>query len=100
MSDPPEPKDPGQPEGGPDEPPESPALRALLKRSLSADALGPDVPDLLPGIQRRLRRRSKGKFFADGWSTSQTRMTYLLIAVCTLLLVGLALLALGPMDVR
>jgi hypothetical protein len=100
MTDPPEPKDQGAPEGAADEPAESPALSALLKRSLSGDALGDRAPDLLPGVQKRIRRRSKGKFFADGWSTTQTRMSYLLIAVCTLLLVALVLLALGPMDVR
>jgi hypothetical protein len=101
MSDPPDPKDPDLADDAPvGEPMESPALRALLKRSLGADAPGTRAPDLLPGIQKRIRRRSKGKFFADGWSTTQTRMSYLLIAVCTLLLVGLVLLALGPMDVR
>jgi hypothetical protein len=99
MSDPPEPKDQAEPdlEG---EPAESPALSALLKRSLSGDSRATNAPDLLPGVQRRIRRRSKGKFFADGWSTTHARMSYLLVAVCTLLLVGLALLALGPLDVR
>jgi|HubBroStandDraft_6_1064221.scaffolds.fasta_scaffold2283834_2 hypothetical protein len=97
MSDPP---DPDEHDPVVDEPVESPALRALLKRSLSGDAPGTRAPDLLPGVQKRIRRRSKGKFFSDGWSTTHTRMSYLLVAVCTLLLVALALLALGPMDVR
>ena len=100
MSDPPEPKDHGDADLPSGEPAESPVLSALLKRSLSADAPGTNAPDLLAGVQKRIRRRSKGKFFADGWGTSQTRMTYLLVGVCTLLLVGLVLLALGPMDVR
>ncbi len=99
MSDPPEPK-PGDAEERVEEPADSPALRALLKRSLSRDALGAGTPDLLPGVQKRLRRRSKGKFFADGWSTSQTRMSYLLIAACTFILAILVFLALTPMDVR
>jgi hypothetical protein len=110
MSDPPDPKDsehleppeqqpsPGEGEGA-DDPPESPALRALLKRSLSADALK-DPPDLLAGVQRRIRKRSKGKFFADGWSTSQMRLTYLLIAAATVLLVVLVFMALGPLAVH
>ena len=100
MSDPPEPKDHGEPDMPTGEPAESPALTALLKRSLSGDSRSTNAPDLLTGVQKRIRRRSKGKFFGDGWGTSQTRMSYLLVAVCTLLLVGLALLALGPMDVR
>jgi hypothetical protein len=108
MSDPPDPKDSERldaPEQGAgaeteaDDPPESPALRALLKRSLSADALK-DPPDLLAGVQRRIRKRSKGKFFADGWSTTHMRVTYLLIAACTVLLVVLVFLALGPLSVR
>ena len=88
MSDPPDPKDSERLEDveRADDPPESPALRALLKRSLSAEAIK-DPPDLLAGVQRRIRKRSKGKFFADGWSTSQMRVTYLLIAAVTVLLV-------------
>lgn len=75
-------------------------LRALLKRSLSEDVIARDSPDLLGGVQRRIRRRSRGKFFADGWSTTQARASYVLLALVTLLLVALAYYALGPMDVR
>jgi hypothetical protein len=75
-------------------------VRALVRRALSPEALTKDVPDLLGGVQRRIRRRSRGKFFADGWSTGQARMGYVLVALVTLLLVLLAYYALGPMDVR
>ena len=95
MSEPPDPKDSERV----DDPPDSPALRALLKRSLSAEALK-DPPDLLSGVQRRIRKRSKGKFFADGWSTTHMRVTYLLIATVTVLLVVLVFLALGPLSVH
>jgi hypothetical protein len=81
-----------------DDDPESQAVRALLKRSLARDA--EDAPDLLPGIQRRLRKRSRGKFFADGWSTTNTRMTYVLMGLSTILLVALAYIALGMVEVR
>jgi hypothetical protein len=51
----------------------------------SAEDEGPDVrrvlragrvesdppPDMLRGVQRKLRERSGGKFYADGWSTSK-----------------------------
>jgi hypothetical protein len=79
---------------------EDSAVRDLLKRALSNEALGPSSPDLLQGVQRRIRRRSRGKFFADGWSTGQARLGYVLVALVTLLLVAMAYFALGPMDVR
>jgi hypothetical protein len=75
-------------------------VRNLLKRTLGTDAVGRSAPDLLQGVQRRIRRRSKGKFFADGWSTGQTKISYVLVALVTLVLVALAYFALGPMDVR
>jgi hypothetical protein len=74
------------------------AVRALLKRSLSRDV--ENAPDLLAGVQRRIRTRSKGKFYADGWSTTQQRMNYALIGLLTLLLVVLAYFVLSPIDVR
>jgi hypothetical protein len=76
------------------------AVRDLLKRALSTEALGHSSPDLLQGVQRRIRRRSRGKFFADGWSTGQARLGYVLVALVTLLLVAMAYFALGPMDMR
>ena len=75
-------------------------VRDLLKRALSHESLGQGAPDLLEGVQRRIRRRSRGKFFADGWSTGQARIGYVLVALVTLLLVLVAYYALGPMDVR
>jgi hypothetical protein len=74
------------------------AMRALLKRSLARDV--ENAPDLLAGVQRRIRTRSKGKFYADGWSTTQARMNYVLIGLLTLLLVVLAYFVLSPIDVR
>lgn len=99
MTDPPDPNEPTE-QTEPAEEPESQAMRDLLKRSLSRDAMGVGAPDLLPGIQKRIRRRSSGKFFGDGWSTSQARTSYVLVALVTLLLVALVFFALGPMDVR
>ena len=74
------------------------AMRALLKRSLSRD--GENAPDLLAGVQRRIRARSRGKFFADGWSTTQARVNYALIGILTLLLDVLAYYMLSPMGMR
>jgi hypothetical protein len=75
-------------------------VRDLVKRALSDEALGGRGPDLLRGVQRRIRKRSRGKFFADGWSTTQSRLGYVLVAFITLLLVAVAYFALSPMDVR
>jgi hypothetical protein len=79
---------------------EDQAVRDLVRRALSDDALAKDAPNLLSGVQRRIRKRSRGKFFGDGWSTGQARAGYVLVALVTLLLVALAYFALGPMDVR
>lgn len=82
---------------------ESPALRALLKRSLDDGAPDPDAAQskaLLEGVQRKLRERSRGKFYADGWSTSQTRTSYVLIATAMLVVIAVVYLALGPTGIQ
>jgi hypothetical protein len=79
-------------------------MRALLKRSLTAatDAHDQAVPEpvkdaqLLASVQRKLRKRSRGKFYGDGWSTAQTRLNYTLIALVMLVTVVAVYLALGP----
>jgi hypothetical protein len=69
------------------------AMRSLLKRSL-AEAK-PETP-VLREVQRKIRQRSKGKFFSDGWSTAGSRVNYALVAVVMLLIVAVAYFALGP----
>lgn len=89
---------------------EVPALSALLKRSLqqpapSEEAAAPAPDDaekdrlLLASVQRKLRQRSKGKFYADGWSTSQSRVNYSLVAGIMLAVIVAVYLALGPMGI-
>lgn len=80
---------------------EAPALTALLKRSLAQeeDALdGSPEKDaqLLASVQRKLRKRSRGKFYGDGWSTTQSRLNYALIAAVMLVTIVAVYLALGP----
>ena len=79
---------------------EAPAVSALLKRSLvkADDALPSPAKDaeLLASVQRKLRKRSKGKFYGDGWSTSQSRLNYALIAAVMLVTIVAVYLALGP----
>ena len=90
---------------------ELPAFSALLKRSLqvsSSDAPASEAPEkddverdrlLLASLQKKLRQRSKGKFYADGWSTSQSRVNYALVAGVMLVVIVAVYLALGPMGI-
>lgn len=75
------------------------AMRALLKRASDAGAAATPEPNLLRGVQKKLRTRSKGKFYADGWSTSQSRINYGLVAVAMLVVIAVAYFALGPMGI-
>ncbi len=80
------------------------ALDDAAMRDLLRGALRPppsDVaPRLLPGVQRKLRDRSAGKFYADGWSTSTApRSTYLVTALVMLALCVIAFVMLVPWSV-
>ena len=74
---------------------EDEAIRALLKKSVAH----PESPSLLRGVQKKIRARSKGKFYADGWSTTPSRINYALVAVAMLLIIAIAYFALGPMGI-
>jgi hypothetical protein len=89
---------------------EVPALSALLKRSLAApveaetttgapEELSAQDRALLVGVQRKLRQRSKGKFYADGWSTTHSRVNYALVAGVMLVVIVAVYLAMGPMGI-
>jgi hypothetical protein len=70
-------------------------------RDLLRSALAPPPntapPDLLRGVQRRIRRRSRGKFYGDGWSTARApRSTYLVTSLVMLVLIGFVFLVLIP----
>jgi len=77
---------------------EAPAVSKLLKKSLEEPARlsGFDDAKLLASVQQKLRKRSKGKFYGDGWSTTQTRYSYALIAGVMLVVIVAVYLALGP----
>ncbi len=85
---------------------ENPALKALLKRSLSAPPAEEPTKDdaqadqeLLRAVQRKLRKRSKGKFYSDGWSTTQSRINYVLVAMIMLVTIAIVYFALGPTGI-
>ncbi len=84
------------------------AMSSLLKKSLAPAPVPVPTPtstpseedaQLLSNVQRKLRQRSKGKFYADGWSTSQSRLNYGLIAGVMLVVIVAVYLALGPMGI-
>lgn len=74
-------------------------VRDLL-RSLD-DEPAPDV-DVLTGVQRKLRERSGGKFYADGWSTTKQPpvATYLVTGLVMLAVVVVSYLALSSLSGR
>lgn len=101
-----EPKHPS--EDAPAVPPEEafeqeddPAFAALLKRSLGTEPVLPGGErELLRNVQRKLRERSRGKFYGDGWSTTHSRLNYALIALVMLAMIVTVYLALGPTALR
>ncbi|HVJ93751.1 MAG TPA: hypothetical protein VM580_28305 [Labilithrix sp.] len=79
---------------------DKPAFTNLLKRSLGEpdDSRSESERNarLLASVQNKLRKRSKGKFYGDGWSTTPSRLNYALIAGVMLVTIIAVYLALGP----
>ena len=76
---------------------EAGSIRALLRKS---SGMEPEAPDLVAGFQRKLRKRSGGKFYADGWSTSKEPpiMTYLITSLLMLAMVFVAYAVMRPLS--
>jgi hypothetical protein len=71
------------------------AVRSLLKRSRVLPVKG--EVDLLGGVQRKIRQRSRGRFFADGWSTGRAATsTYVVTALLMLGILAIAYFVLIP----
>ena len=70
------------------------SVRAILHRAQIRRH--PEV-DLLNGVQRRIRERSRGRFYADGWSrrTSPTS-TYVVTSILMLVILSLVYFVLLP----
>jgi hypothetical protein len=85
----PEDSEPGRPD----------PMTALLKRSLQTPATT-RRPSILRDVQRRIRKRSRGKFFADGWSTTNGRVSYMIIALAMLVVLAIAYVGLGPVSIQ
>jgi hypothetical protein len=58
------------------------------------------APDVLAGFQRKLRERSGGKFYEDGWSTSRHAPinTYLISSLLMLAVLGIIYALLAPLS--
>jgi hypothetical protein len=70
------------------------AVRSILRRAQIRRH--PEV-DLLNGVQRRIRERSRGRFYADGWSrrTSPTS-TYIVTSILMLVILSLVYFVILP----
>ncbi len=69
-------------------------MQKLLASAMSD--VGAPQPDLVKRVQTTIRKRSKGRFFSDGWSTANTRANYLVIALTMLLIAGVSYFVLHP----
>jgi hypothetical protein len=77
--------------------PPSDAMRSLLKRALAEPPVeAKQEREILDGVQRKIRKRSRGKFYGDGWSTSQSRISYALVCALMLAVIALAYAAMTP----
>lgn len=71
-------------------------VREMLRSAL-APPRGAVAPELLRGVQRRIRLRSRGKFYGDGWSTARSpRSTYLATSLLMLALIAFVFFVLIP----
>ena len=72
-------------------------LRSLVRGAMRDDT---EAPDVLAGFQKKVRERSGGKFYADGWSTSRNppEYTYLITGILILVALGVITALLLPLS--
>jgi hypothetical protein len=72
-------------------------LRSLLRGAF--EEAGP-APNVLAGVQKKIRERSGGKFYADGWSTAKhpPGSTYLATSLFMLAILVVAYALLSPLS--
>jgi hypothetical protein len=73
------------------------AQEKALKKLLSTPP--PPEKSILQGVQKKIRARSKGKFYSDGWSVEGGRINYMLVAVIMLVVLAIAYVALAPTGI-
>jgi hypothetical protein len=70
------------------------SVRSILRRAKLRRT--PEV-DLLAGVQRRIRERSRGRFYADGWSRrGSATSTYVVTSLLMLVILVLVYFVLVP----
>ncbi len=70
------------------------SVRSILRRAKIRRV--PEV-DLLPGVQRRIRERSRGRFYGDGWSRrGSPTSTYVVTSLLMLVILVLVYFVLIP----
>ena len=73
-------------------------VRDLLRGALRPPP-GSVAPALLGGVQKKLRMRSRGKFYGDGWSTAHApKSTYLVTSALMLVLIIIVAILLVPWE--
>ncbi|HWA73436.1 MAG TPA: hypothetical protein VG937_13920 [Polyangiaceae bacterium] len=93
--------DPGEPDGRPSAPEldasGEQAVRELLRGAIPEPEA---LPDLTLGVQQKLRVRSGGKFYADGWSTVKhpPLNTYLITSLMMLFVSCVIYALLAPLS--
>jgi hypothetical protein len=75
-------------------------LGADLLSALKGTQAEQAPPDVLAGFQKKLRERSGGKFYEDGWSTSRHPPinTYLITSLMMLAVLGVIYALLAPLS--
>lgn len=78
----------------------SAAVREMVRGALRDP--DDDVPDLTRGFQRKIRERTGGKFYTDGWSTAKhpPLNTYLVTSLMMLFVCGVIYVLLAPLSGR
>jgi hypothetical protein len=70
------------------------SVRSILRRAKIRRS--PEI-DLLPGVQRRIRERSRGRFYADGWSRrGSPTSTYVVTSLLMLVILTVVYFVLVP----
>jgi hypothetical protein len=82
---------------GPTEPEDDERLRSIVRGALR---VSDEPPDLLAGFQKKVRERSEGKFYADGWSTARHPPvnTYLVTGLLIWCALGVIYALLSPLS--
>jgi hypothetical protein len=98
MSEPEEPKEEEMADADAASDDEESEVRSMLRGALREQAEPEPENDVLRGVQERIRKRSRGKFYADGWSTAKHApiQTYLVTSAIMLVIAVVTYIVLSP----